>query len=351
MRIIHFDEQEGTLKAEAKNLEDLWYLSMIVTPGAKVAGRSYRRFVTAGEGERAKSGEKKPIHVVVEAEQVEFSESANRLRVTGKIVSGEPEEFVQAGAYHTLDVEVGSVITVSKEMTAFDREMVDEAKKSARAIKAAILALDDRKATFSVITNSGIRHKAEIESGASKRDLKGFDEAKKGFFFELYTLLSGAEAEALIVAGPGFAKDEFAKYVKERDNKLFSKIRIEHSSTAERNAASELLKLGAINRLMESQKMQDEFDALEGLKKSVAKDDGYAVYGPKEVQKAVESGAVAELFVLDEIARKDAGSQKMIRAVRNAGGRIIIFNAQDEAGAEFKSFGIAAMLRYKTNYG
>jgi len=243
------------------------------------------------------------------------------------------------------------VVTISKEITAFDREMIDEAKKSARAIKAAILALDDRKATFSVISNSGIKHKAEIESGASKRDLKGFDEAKKGFFFELYTLLSQAEAEALIVAGPGFAKDEFAKYVKEKDGKLFSKIRIEHSSTAERNAASELLKRGAISRLMESQKMQDEFDALEGLKKSVAKDDGYACYGPAEVAKAVESGAVSALFVLDEIARKDQQSQKLIRAVRNAGGKIIIFNSQDEAGAEFKSFGIAATLRYKTNYG
>ena len=243
------------------------------------------------------------------------------------------------------------MVTISKEITAFDREMIDEAKKSARAIKAAILALDDRKATFSVISNSGIKHKAEIESGASKRDLKGFDEAKKGFFFELYTLLSQAEAEALIVAGPGFAKDEFAKYVKEKDGKLFSKIRIEHSSTAERNAASELLKRGAISRLMESQKMQDEFDALEGLKKSVAKDDGYACYGPAEVAKAVESGAVSALFVLDEIARKDQQSQKLIRAVRNAGGKIIIFNSQDEAGAEFKSFGIAATLRYKTNYG
>ena len=350
MRVMHFDEAEGSLKAEARNLEDLWYLSMIITPGAKVAGRSFRRFATAAEGERAKSGEKKPIHAVISAEQVEFSESANRLRVTGKIISGEPAEFVQAGAYHTLDVEVGSVITVSKQMTAFDREMVDEARKSAKAIKAAILALDDRKATFSVITNSGIKHKMEIESGASKRDLKGFDEAKKGFFFELYTLLSQSECEALIVAGPGFAKDDFAKYVKERDGKLFSKIRIEHANTAERNAASELLKRGAISRIMESQKMQEEFDVLEALKKSVARDDGYSVYGPKEVEKAVESGAVSELLVLDEVARKDAKAQKMIRTVRSSGGKIVIFNSQDDAGAEFRNFGIAARLRYKTNY-
>jgi protein pelota len=350
MRVIHFDQEGGTLKAEAKGLEDLWYLSMIVTPGARVAGRSFRRFASTGEGDRAKSGEKKPVAVVVEAEQVEFSESANRLRVTGKIISGEPEEYVQAGAYHTLDVEVGSVITVSKGFTAFDREMVAEAKKSARAIKAAVLALDERKATFSVITNSGIRHRAEVESGASKRDLKGFDEAKKGFFFELYKMLSGAECDALIVAGPGFAKDEFAKYVKEKDEKLFSKIRIEHASTAERNAASELLKRGAIGRLMESQRMQEEFDALEALKKSVAKDDGYSCYGPDEVAKAVGSGAASQLLVLDEVARKDAKVQQMIRAVRSAGGRVMIFNSQDDAGAEFKSFGIAAMLRYRSNY-
>ena len=158
------------------------------------------------------------------------------------------------------------------------------------------------------------------------------------------------EGPLLIVAGPGFAKDDFAKYVKERDGKLFSKIRIEHASTAERNAASELLKRGAISRIMESQKMQEEFDVLEALKKSVARDDGYSVYGPKEVEKAVESGAVSELLVLDEVARKDAKAQKMIRTVRSSGGKIVIFNSQDDAGAEFRNFGIAARLRYKTNY-
>jgi protein pelota len=190
----------------------------------------------------------------------------------------------------------------------------------------------------------------EIESGASKRDPKGFDESKKAFFFELYKLLSESECEALIVAGPGFAKDEFAKYIKEKDSKLFLKIRLEHASTAERNAASELLKRGAISRIMESQKMQDEFDALEQLKISVAKDDGFSVYGPAEVAKAIGASAVSTLMVLDEIARKDEPVQAMIQKTRNAGGKIIIFNSADEAGAEFRNFGIAAMLRYKTKY-
>jgi protein pelota len=350
MRIIKFDVEDGLLKVEARNLEDLWYLSTIITPGSKVAGRSFRRFATAGEGDRAKSGEKKPIHVVIDTEQVEFSESANRLRITGRIESGEPEEFVQAGAYHTLDVEVGSVVTITKKITEYDRQMIDEAKKSAKAIRAAILALDERKATFSVITNSGIRHKMEIESGASKRDLKGFDEARKAFFFDLYKLLSESECEVLIVAGPGFAKDEFAKYVKEKDPKLFSKIRIEHSSTAERNAASELLKRGAISRVMDSQKLQDEFDALEGLKISVAKEDGYSCYGVEQVRKALDASAVSTLMVLDEVARKDERVQKMMQDARNVGAKIIVFNSGDEAGAEFRNFSIAAMLRYRANY-
>jgi protein pelota len=350
MRVFKVDEAEGEIRVEPRTLEDLWYLSLIVNPGTLVSGRSFRRQKESAEGDRAKSGEKKPVTVEVRAEQVEFAESANKLRVTGKITWGEPAEFVQVASYHTIDVEAGHPITIKKEISAYDLELLDEAKKSARTIKVAIVAVDERKATVSALTNSGIRHLAEIDSAASKRDLAAFEESRKAFFHELLQMLSTMQFETCIIAGPGFAKDEFAKYVKRKDPAISAKVRVESASTAERSAVSELLTGGALENLLSEQRVAEEFAALEELKKSLAKEDGLAVYGAKEVEAAVAAGAAGKLYVTDELARNDRKIQEVLRTARNTKVRMLIFNSLDEAGAQFKTFGIAAMLRYRTKY-
>lgn len=348
VRVLKIDELEGVIKVEPKGLEDLWYLSTLIQPGDVVEGKSFRRHKTAGnEGDRPDSGEKKPVFLAVSASSVEFAESANKLRVTGKIVSGEPEELVQVGSFHTIDIEEGHAITIKKKITAYDLEILDEAKRSAKAVKAAVVAIDERKANFFTITASGIHAVAEIESGASKRDLNAFDGAKKSFFAELYSIISNAQFETLVVAGPGFAKDEFAKYLKAKDPKMASKARLEHASTAERNAASEILKRGALERVFSEQKVQDEFNFLEKLKISIAKDDGLSCYGLAQVQEASGRQAIGTLLVLDKLGRTNQAVAEIMKSARQAKARTVIFNSADEAGAEFSTFGIAALLRYK----
>ena len=350
MKLIFIDKEAGELKVEPKNLEDLWYLSMLVREGDIAEGRSFRRFKTENEGERAKSGEKKPVRIAIKVTAVEFAEAANKLRLTGKILSGEPAELVQVGSFHTIDVEPNHPIKITKKITAYDLEILDEAKKSAVSVKAAILAIDERKATFSVVSKSGIRHIAEIESGASKRNLSSFDNSKKEFFGELYNMLANSDFEIIIVAGPGFAKDEFAKYLQNKDAKMHSKLRLEHSSTAERNAAAELLKRGALERVLDAQRVSGEFAMLEKLKLSLAKDDGMAVYGISEVEDASQKMAIGTLMVIDELARNNKRAGGIMSRARTAKVPIIIFNSADEAGMEFKTFQIAALLRYRMKF-
>ena len=351
MKIIHMDRENGEIKVEPKSLEDLWYLSLLIRKGDAVEGRSFRRFKPSNEGERADSGEKKPVRIRVEVSQVEFAESANKLRVSGKILWGEPAELVQAGSFHTIDAETGHPVKIFKKLAPYDLEILDEAKKSAVSVKAAILALDERKATFSTVGKSGIRHIAEIESGASKRNLSGFENSKKEFYGELYSMLANSDYEIIIVAGPGFAKDGFAKYLSCKDSKMHSKVRLEHSSTAERSAAAELLKRGALERVLDAQKIAGEFALLERLKLSLAKDDKMAVYGIKQVEEATGKYAVGTLLVTDELARNDRRAGEIMARARAARVPITIFNSNDDAGAEFRTFGIAALLRYRMDYG
>ncbi|MCX6777914.1 MAG: hypothetical protein NT157_03435 [Candidatus Micrarchaeota archaeon] len=111
MRIVHFDKKSGELKVVPESLEDLWHLERVLEQGDLVKGKSFRRF-KLDEGD---SGERKAVTIELEAKKIEFHKHANILRVTGVIKSGTPEEYVQIGSHHTLDLEIDGRIAIQKD--------------------------------------------------------------------------------------------------------------------------------------------------------------------------------------------------------------------------------------------
>ncbi|MFA6049392.1 MAG: mRNA surveillance protein pelota [Candidatus Micrarchaeia archaeon] len=348
---VFFDRQEGALKASPQSVEDLWYLSRLVGKGDRVEGTSLRRVKAKGAGEegtRADSGEKKPVRLELEVSNVEFAESANKLRITGKILSGTPAEFVQAGSFHTIDVEPRTQIVLKKDFTPFDFELISEAKKSARQVRAVIIAIDERHATASALRMSGIDVLFEAGNPASKRgDLKLFEEQKKGFYNEIAKQLESVQADFFVVAGPGFAPADFKKYLDEKFPAIAKKARLEHAGSSERSAATELLKRGVLESFLGEQKLQEEFGALEAFKASLGREDGLSCYGIDDVAEASQRGAVDKLLMLDLVLRTVPRAQKILENAKASGAKIVLFNSDDEAGAEFAAFKIAALLRYK----
>jgi len=72
-----------------------------------------------------------------------------------------------------------------------------------------------------------------------------------------------------------------------------------------------------------------------------------AAYGMKEVQSAVNFGAVESLLVLDELARMGS-AEEIMREVAAARGKVVIFSSEFEPGERLRSLGgIAALLRFK----
>ena len=115
MRITHFDRKTGEMKISIETLEDLWHLERVLRPKDRVEARTLRS-VQFGEGKE----EKKPVKILLEVDSAEFAESANRLRVGGKIITGDPEEFVQIGRHHTFDFEPSDKLKIIKEWKAYE---------------------------------------------------------------------------------------------------------------------------------------------------------------------------------------------------------------------------------------
>jgi protein pelota len=320
-------------KLQPQILEDLWLLAKIIREGDLVEGNSFRRFKT--DKLRAESGEKKPIRVKLKVESVEFNKNANKLRLTGVIISGHPEEFIQVGEHHTLDVEEGESIEVEKDFNLYELKMLKESKK--KSSKIIIILIDESEARFYEVGLEGVKFMFDIENQANKRDLKNFQEQKKEFLKEI---VDSIKTNEIIIAGPGFMKNELKKMIE-------VKVWIENASTTEITGVYELIKKGVLNKVFGEQKIEKEFEALEEFKKSIGKGDGLSCYGLNEVKNAVETNAVEKILVIDNLLRKNVEVEKIVKKAEDKGAEAIIFDSSDNAGGEFKNIQIAAMLRFR----
>lgn len=346
MRVLRFDRDGGELSLIPETTEDLWHMERVLSSGDFVSGSSFRRFKTQEEGE---SGEKKPVKIELCAEKIEFNKNANKLRISGKIRSGSPEEYVQIGSYHTLDIELGKPVKIKKEWKDYQLSRIKEAQKESRRPRVGIAVLDDESALFASLKGYGVEFGAELSSHLSRKDEKR-EEKLRAFFGEIAKLMENSNLNKFIVAGPGFTKDNFKKFLHDKRSELLSKITFDSCSSAERSGIYELLKRGTLSKILGEERLERELALIEKFLLEISKDSGLAVYGKDEIKNAIACRALSELFILDELLRGSKEAEALLEQAEKLKLKPIIFSAEGEAGRQLKGFGgIAGILRFKYN--
>ena len=333
MKLIYYDKKSGEALILIESVEDLWHLEKILTEGDLVEGRSFRVFKQGGKEE------KKPVTLRLRVQKTSFSKYANRLRVLGVIEWGKPEEFVQLGRHHTLELSPGDKVKVVKEWKGYHLERIREAERAARKVKALIVLIDEEKAQVAEVRVYGVEFGPVIYNRSSKRS--GVEERER-FYDEVLSCLEG---KTIIVAGPGFEKERFKKHAEERGYKVI----LESASTVERSGIIELLKRRVIEKTLGEVRAERELAAVEEALEEIYKERN-ATYGLEEVKKAAEYGAVKKLLVLDQLLRSREEVEKVADMVEKQGGEILIISAEGEAGERLKGFGcLVALLRFKVD--
>ena len=83
-------------------------------------------------------------------ERTEIDKNSGRLRASGKITMGRPEEYVVLGSYHTLSVGPGDIVDIVKgEWKEYILARIKQAVADARKPRLGIIVLDDEKALLS----------------------------------------------------------------------------------------------------------------------------------------------------------------------------------------------------------
>lgn len=345
MRILKEIPEKNIIKVMPENLDDLWHLSHIISKYNVVFAVTERRVENKGDKLRADREAKKKVFLGIKAEKINFHEDTNRLRVSGKIIHA-PDD-VPIGSYHTIDMEPFTEVSIQKNWKKWDLERLKDAENSSKKPKVVVVIMDDSEADIFLVREYGIKEMVSIKSGVSKRlDYKQNEQAKLNYYHEIVNAISEFEGK-ILVAGPGFGKNNFQKYLSEKHKDLVPRVVVESTNHTGRLGLSEILKSGIIDRIYGEARVSKETQLVNKLLEEISK-KGLASYGIEDVKNAMNYSAIETLLVTDEFIRKNRRAvEDLMNSVENIGGKVIIISTEHDAGKQLKALGgVGALLRF-----
>ena len=327
----------GEIRLFPESIDDLWHLRHLVNPGDLVFATTFRSVDTASDKIRPEKVEKRLVRLGIRVERVEFSEHGVRLRLSGLI-----EQGADTGAHHTINVETGFEISVIREWRPIDLERIERAVKASVYGVIHILTIEEGEAELFRLRQYGPESVITITAGSGKG---GETDTRTGFFEQVLlplTHLSGP----LIITGPGFIKDDFIKFAKTRSPSAVSGAVVVETRRIGRGAVQEVIGRGALESLMNDLQLSREVKMMDEVLLRISQ-DGAVAYGQRDVQEAVESGAVDQVLVADTLLHTTAILQ-IIEKAETMRAAIVVLSSEFEPGERLVALGgIAALLRYR----
>jgi protein pelota len=269
--------------------------------------------------------------------------------VLGKIEAG-PD----VGKHHSLGVEPGFILTLTKSWQLEHLERLQEAVKASRRPRVLLVALDDESAELGLVRQYGLEHVGTIRYPRAGKRYASKEPGVQKFFHELAAAMGNVMeregARAATVAGPGFTKEEFHKFLREGYPELASKVRRDDVSAGGRAGLYEIVRRGLVEQVSHEDRLSFETSLMEQLMAKIAKEE-LATYGKEDVARAASLGAVEKLLIADELLRRDrARLDDLLKQVRGTRGEVIVISTEHDAGRQLLSIGgVAALLRFKSH--
>ncbi|RQD82872.1 MAG: mRNA surveillance protein pelota [Methanocalculus sp. MSAO_Arc2] len=333
---LDLKKNSGEIKLLPESLDDLWHLSHMIDPGNLVYATTLRSAEQSADRIRPEKVEKRPVRLGIEVEKVEFVPESRRLRVSGVIRDG-PD----TGLHHSLNLETGYEVSVIRRWRRTDLDRIDRAQKASLYDAIHIVALEEGEAEICRVRQYGPERITTMTQGSGKT--RG-ENTRHGLFESLLSFLSQVTGP-IVIAGPGFIKEEFIGYVRSNEPDLKRRIAVVDTRRSGYGAIQEAIGDGVLERVAEDLQLAHEVRATEEVFKRIGKNEPVA-YGADEVADAVLAGAVEELIVADTAVRKP-GISALMEEAETRRAQVLVVSTEFEPGKRIEGLGgIAALLRY-----
>ncbi|WP_297067520.1 mRNA surveillance protein pelota [Thermococcus sp.] len=355
MQIIHRNAKEGKVKVKAETLDDLWHLYHVIEEGDVIYARTLRKQSQRTDSLRAEKVEVIPVFLGIRAEKISFHKFANQVRVTGPIVYSSRED-APLGKYHTITIEEGTVVTIQKPLwKEYHIERLKEAVEASKRARVMIVVIDDGEADMALVREYGVEILNSIRHNLGGKRYNTDRESEERRFFHdvaktMEEIMNREKVEKAIVAGPGFIKEDFRKFLQDNYPELAKRVAIEDTSVTGRTGIYEVIKRGTVEKVYHENRVAREVQLVEKVLENIARNNGLAAYGLKEVEEAINYGAVETLLVLDELLKGEhrENIEELMNTVRYSRGEIVVVSSEHEGGDKLKALGgLAALLRFR----
>ncbi|MBN2127444.1 MAG: mRNA surveillance protein pelota [Candidatus Diapherotrites archaeon] len=344
MKVLTINRKEQFFEVLPDSIEDLWVLERLIQEGDLCSGQTERKIKATQEGEKTV---KKAVFIEVKAEKIEFHPDSASLRILGEITAGHPAELIEIKSHHTIEAEIGKKIKIKKEkLMQYHIELLEKAKKASMKEKILAVILDDEEAGLYTVSDYGTEKKALIKAEKQGKRFKAEEKGNK-YFEEIIEKISQLESKKIIIAGPGFTRENLIKFMQNKKQKM--QIINEPLNSIGKTGLTELIKSGKMKALEKEMELEKEALAVEELITEISRENKLAEYGLNEVKKAIEFGAGKKLLVLDELLLKNRKEmEEIINSAEQQKTPVIIVSVKTDAGKKLKGLsGIAALLRFK----
>jgi protein pelota len=327
----------GEIRLFPESIDDLWHLSHLVGPGDLVFATTLRTVETPPDKIRPEKPEKRPVRLGIRVVKVEFHKTSNRLRIAGVI-----EQGMDTGSHHTLNVEPGYEISVIRKWRPVDLERISRAVRASLFEAVHILTIEEGDAELFRMRQFGPEGVISISGGSGK---ESGTSSRAAFFERVASHLTGISGP-LVIAGPGFVKDDFISFLKSLAPDIAERAMVVETRRTGSGAVQEVIGLGVLDHIQEDLQLGREVRLMHELLERIARGLPVA-YGRAEVQRAIDYGACERLLVADSLLRDEGILHLMDRAeLMNAG--IVVFSGAFDPGRQLEGLGgIAALLRYR----
>eukprot|EP01102_Stenamoeba_stenopodia_P005193 TRINITY_DN15714_c0_g1_i1.p1 TRINITY_DN15714_c0_g1~~TRINITY_DN15714_c0_g1_i1.p1 ORF type:complete len:387 (+),score=71.03 TRINITY_DN15714_c0_g1_i1:108-1268(+) len=363
----------GSITLRAEEAEDLWHVYNLVSKGDLFTTTTMRK-VQKETSTGSIENERVRLRLTIEVDSVDFDPGSEVIRFMGRNVSETP--FVKMGAFHTLELEVKKeskkdfTITKKAEEGGWDSvalETVETACDPAATADVAAVIMNEGLANICLITSTMTIVRSRIEmtiprkrKGSSATHDKALEKFFESVLRAILQYVNFDVVKAVIVASPGFTKDQFFQYLSnemvKQDNKILlqnkSKFLLAHSNTPHKHGLKEVLTDNAVAAKLVDTKAASEVRALGEFYEMLKVDPDRAFYGVAHVMAANERSAIQTLLITDSLFRAaDIATRKkyvsLVESVKEGGGDVRIFSTQHVSGEQLQSLGgIAAILRF-----
>lgn len=355
----------GSIGLIPEESEDMWHAYNLITKGDTVTASTVRKVQTESSTGSSTSSRVRTT-LTIRVENIDFDTQACVLRLKGRNIV--ENQYVKMGAYHTLDLELNRKFVMQKVLwDSVALERVDMACDPAQNADVAAVVMQEGLAHICLITPSMTLVRLKIDMNIPRKR-KGFTQQHEKGLNKFYdAVMQGiirhvefSVVKCVIIASPGFVKEQFFDYMMQQavktDNKLLidnkGKFLLVKASSGFKHSLKEVLQEPSVISKISDTKAASEVKLLEIFYTMLHLEPAKAFYGKKHVQCANEAMAVETLMISDKLFRcQDIKQRKeyvaLVDSVRENGGDVRIFSSMHVSGEQLDQLtGVAAVLRF-----